>query len=73
MSEMPLDPFNGNDDEALMDFLPLLKNARRIYEAAQLSGFSQPEAMHLMISIVTSMINNAVKKALRLHPCRIPD
>lgn len=61
MNDMPPDPFSSNPEE-LTDFLPMLKNARRIYEAAQLAGFSQGEAMHLMISIVTSMINNAAKK-----------
>jgi hypothetical protein len=49
---MPPDPF-GNE---LDDFLPMAKNARRMFEAAVVSGFTEAQAMEWMIRITSAMI-----------------
>lgn len=55
--EMPPDPFNSELD----DFLPMAKNARRMFEAAVLAGFSEQQAMEWMIRITSSMINENIR------------
>lgn len=49
---MPQDPFNGELD----DFMPMAQNARRMYEAAVVSGFTEGQAMEWMIRVTSAMI-----------------
>lgn len=53
MSMMPPDPFNGELD----DFLPMAHNARRMYEAGIVAGFTEGQSMEWMIRITSAMIN----------------
>lgn len=56
--EMPPDPFSSDLD----DFLPMAKNAHRMYEAAVLAGFTPEQAMEWMIRITSSMINENIRR-----------
>lgn len=56
--EMPPDPFSSELD----DFLPMAKNARRMFEAAVLAGFTEAQAMEWMIRLTSSMINENIRR-----------
>ncbi|SRR6266568_551893 len=56
MDGLPQDPFSGDED----DFFPMAKNARRMFEAAVLAGFTEAQAMEWMIRVTSSMINASI-------------
>jgi hypothetical protein len=56
--EMPPDPFSSELD----DFLPMAKNAHRMFEAAVLAGFTEHQAMEWMIRVTSSMINENIRQ-----------
>jgi hypothetical protein len=56
--EMPQDPFSVG----LEDFLPMARNARKMFEAGVVAGFTEEQAMEWMIRICSAMVVQAQTK-----------
>jgi len=55
--QMPPDPFVNTD------ILPMAKGAHDLFVAFCNSGFSEPQALHMTVGIVSSMLNDALRNA----------
>jgi hypothetical protein len=54
--ELPPDPFLDQD------IMPMAKVAFNMFTAFVASGFTEPQAIQVVVGVLTGMMNNAAKK-----------